>query len=224
MLLKTSRLRGRRSGRRGNFSGVTGLTRVPAAAAAGSALRGRDSEMVRTSQKIEICACEEADIAAIVPIYAREVLHGLATFEETPPSLDEMTCRWRDITGAGYPYLVAKIGGRLVGYAYASTYRPRPAYRYAVENTVYVDTDSRGMGVGSALVRALIARCEEGGWRQMVAIIGDAGNTGSRALHTRLGFREVGVLQAVGFKLGRWVDSVIMQRPLGLSDRTDPDA
>jgi len=165
----------------------------------------------------------ESDIAAILPIYAHEVLHGLASFEEAPPSLNEMTVRWQGIVSAGFPYLVAELGENIVGYGYVSTYRPRPAYRYCIENTVYVDKKYRGMGVGKALLETLIARCEEGEWQQMVAVIGDTGNAGSRALHQSLGFREIGILSSVGFKLGRWVDSVIMQRPLGGKDQSHHD-
>ncbi|WP_428606626.1 N-acetyltransferase family protein [Sedimenticola sp.] len=158
----------------------------------------------------------EADIPVIEQIYAREVLHGLATFEEIPPTVAELRSRWEDVLNLGFPYLVAELDNRVVGYCYATTYRPRPAYRNTIEDSVYVADGMQGRGVGMALLAALISRCETGPWRQMVAVIGDSGNTGSIALHRRLGFRHVGTLEAVGFKLGRWVDTVLMQRALGV--------
>ena len=164
----------------------------------------------------------EQDIPEITRIYAHHVLNGLASFEETPPSQDEMLGRFKAITSAGFPYLVARENGRIVGYCYVSAYRPRPAYRFTVEDSVYVSNGSRGKGIGSALLKALIERCENGVWRQMLAVIGDSANAGSIALHSRLGFRPAGSLVSVGFKLGRWVDSVIMQRPLNGGDSTLP--
>ncbi len=155
-----------------------------------------------------------ADFAAIQSIYAHEVLHGLATFEESPPSAAELLARRDSVLDLGLPYLVAELDGRVVGYAYASAYRPRPAYRNTVEDSVYVAPGMHGRGVGGALLTALVERCSKGTWRQMIAIIGNSGNAGSIALHDRAGFCRVGTLEAVGFKLGRWVDTVIMQRPL----------
>jgi len=163
-----------------------------------------------------------ADMAAVQVIYAHHVLHGLATFEEVPPSVDELIARRAAVTGAGLPYLVAERGGAVVGYSYASTYRPRPAYRYAIEDSVYVADGLAGRGIGAALLAALIARCGGGPWRQMIAIIGDTGNVASIALHRRHGFGLVGTLHAVGFKLGRWVDTVLMQRALGPGAATLP--
>ena len=164
----------------------------------------------------------EADMAAIQPIYAHHVLHGLATFEIVPPSVAELVSRRAATRQLGLPYLAAEIGGRIVGYSYATVYRPRPAYRHTVENSVYVAEGPAGQGIGRALLSALIERCEAGPWRQMVAIVGDGDNAGSIALHRSLGFRPVGTLQAVGFKLGRWVDSVLMQRALGPGSGTLP--
>lgn len=169
-------------------------------------------------------ACE-ADMAAIQRIYAHAVLHGLATFELEPPDTAEMTARWRAIRAAGYPYLAAVEpgeGGALLGYAYASAFRPRPAYRFAVENSVYVDPALHRRGAGRALLAGLIAACEAGPWRQMIAVIGDSANAASIGLHAALGFRHAGLLAGTGFKFGRWVDSVYMQRPLGPGAGTPP--
>jgi phosphinothricin acetyltransferase len=165
----------------------------------------------------------EADMAAVQRIYAHHVRHGLASFEEEAPDVDEIVARRAAVLGRGLPYLVATIGGAVVGYSYAAPYRARSAYRFALENSVYVADGRAGRGIGRALLAALIARCEAGPWRQMVAVIGDSGNRASIALHESLGFRRVGVLQGVGFKHGRWVDSVLMQRALGAGDETLPE-
>jgi phosphinothricin acetyltransferase len=165
--------------------------------------------------KLIIRHATQEDMRIICSIYAHEVLHGLATFEEHAPDLDEISMRRKAIVGLGFPYLVAEVSGLVVGYAYASTYRPRPAYRRCVENSVYVDINHRGYGVGRRLLENLVEQCEQSGLRQMIAVIGDSRNVGSIALHTGLGFRHVGILHEVGFKFGRWVDTVIMQRQLG---------
>ncbi|MBI1354341.1 MAG: GNAT family N-acetyltransferase [Acidobacteria bacterium] len=157
----------------------------------------------------------EADIAAIARIYGHHVLHGSATFELEPPDEAEMARRRAAILEAGLPYLVAEIDGRVVGYAYAGAYRPRPAYRFTVEDSVYVDPACIGKGCGKALLGALIERCEQGPWRQMIAVIGDSGNAASIGLHERFGFRHAGTLLKVGYKFERWVDTVLMQRELG---------
>ncbi len=164
----------------------------------------------------------EADLVRVQAIYAHHVLNGLATFEEVPPSLDELLARRASVVGLGLPYLVAELDGDVVGYSYATAYRPRPAYRYTVEDSVYVADGLAGRGVGSALLKALIERCEAGPWRQMLAVIGNSDNEGSIALHLRLGFRIVGTFSSVGFKLGRWVDTVLMQRALGAGDTAQP--
>ncbi|MGE0718793.1 MAG: N-acetyltransferase family protein [Alphaproteobacteria bacterium] len=169
-------------------------------------------------------ASTEADTSAIQAIYARHVLHGTASFEEVPPDAAEMARRRADVLTRGLPHLVAECRGRIVGYAYAGPYRPRPAYRFAVENSVYVAEGLGRRGVGSALLAPLIDLVAAGGWRQMIAVIGDSANEASIALHARHGFRHVGVLASVGFKHGRWLDSVIMQRPLGAGDTTVPAA
>ncbi len=161
-----------------------------------------------------------ADMAEIQAIYAHHVVHGLASFEEAPPSISDMIARRAAVLAAGLPYLAAEIEGRVVGYSYATGYRPRPAYRHTLEVSVYVEQGCRGRGVGKALMRELMARCAAGPWRQLVAVIGDSGNAGSIALHRSLGFRPVGTLEAVGYKHDRWVDTVIMQYALN-GERTD---
>jgi L-amino acid N-acyltransferase YncA len=162
------------------------------------------------------------DIAAVQHIYAHHVLTGTASFEEVPPDLVEMTARWAAVQRLGLPYLVAEHGGAVVGYAYAGAYRPRPAYRHTVEDSVYVASEHHGLGIGRALLAQLIERCEAGPWRQMIAVIGDSANAGSIGLHRRFGFRHTGTLQDVGFKFGRWLDSVIMQRALGAGATAPP--
>jgi phosphinothricin acetyltransferase len=161
-------------------------------------------------------------MAAVETIYAHFVRCGLATFEELPPSHEELLARRAIVIATGLPYLVAERHGQVLGYAYATAYRARPAYRYTVEDSVYVLEGLGGHGIGSALLHLLIARCEAGPWRQMIALIGDSANAASIALHRRMGFRTAGTLVAVGFKLGRWVDTVLMQRPLGAGDQTEP--
>lgn len=168
-------------------------------------------------------ASEDRDIAQIVAIYSHHVLHGFGSFEEVPPDATEMARRRGEVLAKGFPYLVAEIDGRVVGYAYASTYRPRIAYRFSVEDSIYVSPDAPRQGIGRALLESLLARCAGLGYRQMVAVIGDTQNTGSIALHAALGFRVVGTLPSVGFKHGRWVDSVFMQRALGSGDSTLPN-
>ena len=162
------------------------------------------------------------DIPAIHPIYAHHVLNGLASFEEQPPSMEELRRRYDDVTGRGLPYVVAEFGGMVGGYGYCSLYRSRSAYRYSLEDSVYVRSDMQGRGVGAALLGELIRGCEALDYRQLIAVIGDSANTASIALHASLGFLRVGTLRSAGFKFGRWVDSVIMQRPLGRGDATPP--
>lgn len=172
------------------------------------------SERGRETATVVVTDANDQDLDRVQEIYAHYVRHSLATFEEVPPTVDDMRKRHAAITGIGLPFLVATIDGRVVGYSYASGYRPRPAYRFTVENSVYVADGLRGRGVGSALLRSLIQRCGDGQWRQMIAIIGDSDNAASMALHRRCGFRTVGTLTAVGFKLGRWVDTTVMQLSL----------
>ena len=162
------------------------------------------------------------DIGEIHAIYAHHVLEGLASFEEEPPSEAELRRRYDEVTGRGLPYLVADFGGLVAGYAYCTLYRTRSAYRYALEDSVYVRPDAQGRGIGKTLLGELIRRCSAAGLRQMVAVIGDSHNAGSIGLHEALGFRRVGTLTSVGFKLGRWVDTVLMQRALGSGDSALP--
>jgi phosphinothricin acetyltransferase len=164
----------------------------------------------------------EQDLAAIAEIYAHHVRSGLASFEEVPPTLAELQLRRSAVLDSALPYLVAELDGEVAGYAYASGYRSRSAYRYTIEDSVYVADTVRGRGIGAALLAALLERCEAGPWRQMLAVIGDSGNAASIALHRRYGFELVGTFTAVGFKLGRWVDTVLMQRALGSGARAAP--
>jgi phosphinothricin acetyltransferase len=167
----------------------------------------------------------DGDLPAIQAIYAHHVLTGLGSFEEVPPPVEEMGRRRAAILADGLPYLVAEIDGRLAGYAYAGRFRPRSAYRYSVEDSIYVAPDAQRRGVGGALLAALVERCTTLGYRQMVAVIGDSANHGSIGLHAAWGFAEVARLPAIGFKFNRWVDSVMMQRPLGPGQTTlPPDA
>jgi phosphinothricin acetyltransferase len=158
------------------------------------------------------------DLPAIHAIYSHHVLHGLASFEEVPPGVDEMRSRYEAVRAAGKPYIVAELDGVVAGYGYASAYRARSAYRFTLENSIYIDERQRGRGVGTALLEALIERCRGGPWRQMLAVIGDSANAASIGVHRKAGFREVGVLRKVGYKHGRWVDSVLMQLELSPDD------
>ena len=162
------------------------------------------------------------DLPAIHAIYAHHVLHGMASFEEEPPSVEELARRYRDVIERGLPYLVAEYGAEVVGYGYCAPYRARSAYRHALEDSIYIRHDRGGRGIGRRLLEELIRRCEGLGYRQIVAVIGDSGNAASIGVHAACGFLRVGTLRSVGFKFGRWVDSVFMQRPLGPGDGTPP--
>ncbi|MCW3476829.1 GNAT family N-acetyltransferase [Limobrevibacterium gyesilva] len=157
----------------------------------------------------------EADIAEVQAIYAHHVLHGTGTFEERPPSVEEMAARLRRISGQGWPWLVATDATGVIGYGYAAQWRERSAYRFTAEDSVYVREDVRGQGVGKVLVGRLLTEAARLGFRQMIAVIGDSENVGSIGVHASLGFHHVGTLRAVGLKFGRWLDVVTMQRPLG---------
>jgi len=163
-----------------------------------------------------IRAATEADSASITEIYAAEVRDFVNTYEYDAPDQAEMLRRMQGIVEANYPYLVAEVDGRVAGYAYASSFRARIGYRFTVENSVYVAAGLQGKGIGSALLHRLIAECESRGFRQMIAVIGEATNAGSIRLHERFGFRPVGTFPGVGRKHGRWLDTVFMQRALGV--------
>ena len=164
---------------------------------------------------IPIRPAQPRDLAAITRIYDHAVRHGTASFEIEPPDEREMARRYEALRAGGYPYLVAELDGAIVGYAYAGPYRARAAYRWSVEDTIYVAQSSQRRGIGRALLERLIADAEAGGFRQMIAVIGDSANASSIELHRAAGFRMVGTFDNVGFKFGRWLDSVLMQRPLG---------
>lgn len=161
-----------------------------------------------------IVPCGEAHITGIAAIYEHAVRFGTASFELTPPSDMEMLDRRNAMVSGGYPYLVAEMHGAVIGYAYAGPYRPRPAYRGTVENSVYVHHDKQGLGIGRSLLQSLIDECTRLAFRQMVAVIGDSANVSSQKLHAKLGFEHIGVLKAVGWKHERWLDTVLMQRCL----------
>jgi L-amino acid N-acyltransferase YncA len=165
----------------------------------------------------------EADVASVQAIYAYHVLHGVASFEIEPPDIDEMRRRRQAVVERGFPYLVAELDGEIVGYAYAGPYRGRPGYRFTCENSIYIRHGREGRGIGKALLAPLIAGCEAMGMRQMIAVIGDSANHASINLHKRLGFTMAGNLRSVGFKFGRWLDSVFMERALGPGDDTLPE-
>ena len=171
---------------------------------------------------VEIRPAAEADIAAITAIYEHAVLHGTATFELIPPDLAEMGRRFDVLSTGGFPYLAASLDGRVVGYAYAGAYRPRPAYRFTVENSIYLDPAIHRKGIGLKLMHRLIEECISRGYRQMIAVIGDSANAGSIGVHSRCGFQMIGTHPNVGLKFGRWLDTVMMQLPLGAGASTIP--
>jgi len=170
----------------------------------------------------EIRPTAGADLPSITAIYAHAVRFGTATFELIPPDLAEMTRRYRALIDGGFPYFVAVLDGRVAGYAYAGPYRPRPAYRFTVENSVYLDPAVHRRGIGLRLMARLIAECDARGFRQMIAVIGDSANAGSIGLHRRCGFQMMGTHPNVGLKFGRWLDTVMMQRALGEGAATVP--
>ena len=172
------------------------------------------ADPIAARRSVRIRAASEADMAAVRDIYAHYVLRSLATFEETPPTLGDMLARRCASVDLGLPYLVAEAETEILGFAYAAAYRPRPAYRFTIEDSVYVADGFSGQGMGSALLGELVARCERGRWRQMVAVVGDGASVGSIALHRCFGFELIGTMRSVGFKFGRWVDTPILQRAL----------
>ena len=162
------------------------------------------------------------DLPAIQSIYAHHVLHGLASFEEEPPSVEQMRARFDEARARGLPYLVAEREGQVAGYGYCSLYRTRSAYRYTLEDSIYVKNGVEGKGVGRSILKELIEICRAKNYRQIIAVIGDSANAASIRLHASLGFVRCGLLRSTGFKFGRWVDSVYMQLPLGSGDGTKP--
>jgi phosphinothricin acetyltransferase len=164
----------------------------------------------------------EADVPDIQAIYAHHVLHGTGTFEETPPSVEEMLQRFRNVVSRGYVWLAASDATGVLGYGYYAPFRERSAYRFTVEDSIYVREDVRGQGVGKALVSKLIEQATAAGLRQMIAVIGDSENVGSIGVHASLGFQMIGTMKAAGTKFGRWIDVVTMQRPLGKGDTNVP--
>jgi phosphinothricin acetyltransferase len=171
---------------------------------------------------LDIRTAEEADLPVITEIYEHAVRYGTATFELIPPDVPEMTRRYRALIDGGFPYFVATIDDRVVGYAYAGAYRPRPAYRFTVENSIYLQPSTQRRGIGLQLLQRLILECEARGYRQMIAVIGDSANAGSIGVHTRTGFTLIGTHPNVGYKFGRWLDTVMMQLALGEGARTLP--
>jgi L-amino acid N-acyltransferase YncA len=169
-----------------------------------------------------IRAAGDGDIAAITRIYAHAVKNGTATFEIEPPSEAEMARRQQALLANNYPYVVAERSGVVAGYAYASHFHTRPAYRWSIQDSIYVDPQFHGQGLGRLLIARLIADAEARGFRQMIAVIGDSANAASIALHAAADFRLIGTLKSVGFKHGRWLDTVVMQRALGSADASPP--
>jgi L-amino acid N-acyltransferase YncA len=172
--------------------------------------------------EINIRAATAADLPAITAIYEQAVLHGTATFEIDPPDLAEMTRRFEGLASGGFPYFVATEGDQVLGYAYAGPHRPRMAYRFTVENSIYLAPAAQRRGIGGKMLAALLVACEAKGFRQMVAVIGDSANAGSIAVHRNAGFALIGTHPSVGFKFGRWLDTVSMQRALGTGAGTLP--
>jgi L-amino acid N-acyltransferase YncA len=171
---------------------------------------------------LEIRPAAAADLPAVTEIYEHAVLYGTATFELIPPDLAEMTRRFGVLMDGGFPYFVGALEGQVIGYAYAGAYRPRPAYRFTVENSVYLQPAIHRRGIGLQLLQRLIAESEALGYRQMIAVIGDSANAGSIGVHTKCGFQMIGTHPHVGFKFGRWLDTVMMQRALGEGAGTIP--
>jgi L-amino acid N-acyltransferase YncA len=164
----------------------------------------------------------DEDVAAITAIYAHHVLTGTGTFEIAPPTEADMANRRADVLAKGLPYLVVEDGGRVIGFAYCNWFKPRPAYRFSAEDSIYMASDAHRKGLGKALLAELCTRAERAGVRKLLAVIGDSANTGSVGVHTALGFSHVGVLKSCGWKFDRWLDVVMMEKPLGAGDTTAP--
>jgi L-amino acid N-acyltransferase YncA len=172
---------------------------------------------------MQIRAATPSDVPEVQAIYAHHVLHGTGTFEEVPPSVEEMAEHFAAVTGPGWSWLVATDNTGVIGYAYYQQFHDRSAYRHCAENSIYIREDVRGQGVGKALVARLLEEAKAHGFRQMIAVVGDAENVGSIGVHASLGFTRVGTLRAAGLKFGRWLDVVYMQRALGAGDSDVPE-
>ena len=172
--------------------------------------------------KLNIRAASLADVPIIARIYAEAVQHGTASFEIESPDEAEMARRMQCLLAKSYPYFVAEFDGEVGGYSYAGPYRDRPAYNWCVEDSIYVAPELHRRGIGRRLLMRLIAECEARGFRQMIGVIGDTANTASIAVHAAAGFRLIGTFQSIGFKHGRWLDTVLMQRVLGSGDTSPP--
>ncbi|HWP13908.1 MAG TPA: GNAT family N-acetyltransferase [Ramlibacter sp.] len=170
-----------------------------------------------------IRASTEQDLPAITAIYAHHVLSGTATFETTAPSQDEMAARRADVLGKGLPYLVAEEDDRVLGFAYCQWFKPRPAYRFSAEDSIYLHPDASGKGLGRRLLAELAAQAEAAGIRKLMAVIGDSANAASIAVHRSIGFEPVGVFKSCGWKFGKWLDIVLMEKTLGEGDATPPE-
>jgi L-amino acid N-acyltransferase YncA len=166
----------------------------------------------------------DADLPAITAIYGHHVLHGTGTFETTPPTEADMTARRTDVLGKGLPYLVAEEDGRVLGFAYCQWFKPRPAYRFSAEDSIYLHPDAAGRGIGRQLLSQLVAQAEAAGVRKLIAVIGDSGNAGSIGVHRALGFTPAGQIKSCGWKFERWLDIVLMEKPVGAGDTAPPAA
>ena len=173
---------------------------------------------------LNIRPSSDPDLPAITAIYGHQVLHGTGTFETTPPTEADMVTRRLDVLARGLPYLVAERAGKLLGFAYCQWFKPRPAYRYSAEDSIYLDPDAAGQGVGKQLLQELVRRAEAVGVRKLIAVIGDSNNASSIGVHRSLGFEKVGVIQSCGWKFDRWLDIVLMEKALGEGDQTPPHA
>ncbi|WP_287806294.1 GNAT family N-acetyltransferase [Diaphorobacter sp.] len=170
-----------------------------------------------------IRASRDEDVAAITAIYTHHVLHGTGTFEIDPPTAQDMAARRTDVLAKGLPYLVAEEAGQVLGFAYCNWFKPRPAYRFSAEDSIYVADAARGRGLGRQLLEALAMQAEAAGVRKLLAVIGDSANAGSIGVHRAAGFTDVGVMRSVGWKFGAWRDIVLMEKPLGAGDTTAPE-
>ena len=166
----------------------------------------------------------DADVPAITAIYAHHVTHGTGTFETTPPTEADMAARRADVLSKGLPYLVAELDGRVLGFAYCNWFKPRPAYRFSAEDSIYLDPDAAGQRIGNRLLLELAKQAETAGIRKLIAVIGDSDNVRSIGVHRAVGFRHVGTIESCGWKFGRWLDIVLMEKSLGHGNRTPPDA